>query len=636
MHGSSSKRNPARSPQTPVPLVITRVPKHPCGQDIHGDVLENLRRAVQTLRQPTTLFSNMVRRTGNDFLERLLHRTRSPEHKASYPAWHARYSALTSNDRVAIHRAISKAAQRPKLSLLLPLREPLEGPPPASIDDVRRQSYPEWELCVAAGPLLPPALQSFLNHAVTVDPRIRLTPPDRTGNPLNSALALATGEFVLALASDSRMTEHALYLLADQIRRHPGADVLYSDEERSEGSGSVRPCFKPAWNPDLLLSHNYVGRLCAVRRSLAEAIGGFREEFEGSEDYDLILRVSSRTDRILHLPFVLHQGRSVRRASADVSARRAVEEHVGGAAMVENGPLPGTHRIRWPIAEPRPLVSLIVPSRDQRAILEGCVESILAKTAYRNFELLIVDNQSVDPDAVDYLASLEARRIARLLRFDAPFNFSAINNLAVRHARGSVIGLLNNDLEVIDGPWLEEMVSQALRADIGAVGARLLYPDDTVQHGGVILGISGAAGHAHKHAPARAPGYCGRAQLVQNVSAVTGACLLIRKETYQKVGGLDETFAVAYNDVDFCLRVRELGLRNLWTPFATLIHRESKSRGPEDGNRAKRARFQAERRRLIARWGDQLRNDPAYNPNLTLESEDFSLAWPPRVRKPWR
>ena len=199
-----------------------------------------------------------------------------------------------------------------------------------------------------------------------------------------------------------------------------------------------------------------------------------------------------------------------------------------------------------------------------------------------------------------------------------------------------MIGLLNNDLEVIDGAWLEEMVSQALRADIGAVGARLLYPDDTVQHGGVILGISGAAGHAHKHAPARAPGYCGRAQLVQNVSAVTGACLLIRTETYQKVGGLDETFAVAYNDVDFCLRVRELGLRNLWTPFATLIHRESKSRGPEDGNRAKRARFQAERRRLIARWGDQLRNDPAYNPNLTLESEDFSLAWPPRVRKPWR
>jgi len=226
--------------------------------------------------------------------------------------------------------------------------------------------------------------------------------------------------------------------------------------------------------------------------------------------------------------------------------------------------------------------------------------------------------------------------VAHVLRYDAPFNFAAINNLAARHARGTVLGLLNNDLEVLDGGWLEEMVSQALRPGIGAVGARLLYPDRTVQHGGVVLGIGGIAGHAFKYSPADAPGYFSRAQLVHDISAVTAACLLIRKETFDRVSGLDEMLTVAFNDVDFCLRVRELGLRNLWTPFATLVHHESKSRGSDEDTRAKRARLRAERRRMIERWGKALREDPAYSPNLTLESEDFSLAWPPRARKPWK
>jgi GT2 family glycosyltransferase len=291
--------------------------------------------------------------------------------------------------------------------------------------------------------------------------------------------------------------------------------------------------------------------------------------------------------------------------------------------------------VRWKIPAPPPLVSLIIPTRDRRELLEPCVESLLAKTGYRNFELIVVDNESRDPAALDFLASLERRGAARVLRDGRPFNFSALNNLAVAQARGEIVGLLNNDLEVVEEGWLEEMTSHAMRPEVGAVGARLLYPDRTVQHAGVILGIGGIADHAHKHLNADAPGYTFRARLTQNVSAVTAACLLIRKQTYLAAGGLDEQFAVAFNDVDFCLRVRALGLRNLWTPFATLIHHESKSRGRET-TPARMARFRGEIRALEQRWGKALLEDPAYNPNLTLDATNFSLAWPPRVHPPWR
>ncbi|HTO99095.1 MAG TPA: glycosyltransferase, partial [Myxococcales bacterium] len=243
--------------------------------------------------------------------------------------------------------------------------------------------------------------------------------------------------------------------------------------------------------------------------------------------------------------------------------------------------------------------------------------------------------QSRSPETLDYLASLERRRVARVLRFDAPFNFSALNNFAAAQATGAVLGLLNNDIEALEEGWLEEMVSQAMRPDIGAVGARLLYPDRTVQHAGVVVGIGGVASHPHKRARSDDPGYAGRAQLVQDVSAVTAACLLVRSETFHRVGGFDEAFPVAFNDVDFCLRVRQLGLRNLWTPFATLIHHESKSRGSDEVSRGKRARFRSEYQLMRSRWGEALLNDPAYSPNLTLEADDFSFAWPPRVRKPW-
>ncbi|MFN2547203.1 MAG: glycosyltransferase [Myxococcales bacterium] len=391
------------------------------------------------------------------------------------------------------------------------------------------------------------------------------------------------GEWKLYLDPTDELTEHALYLLAREIAEHPEADFVYGDEDSVDEQGRLYgPELKPDWNPDLFLSTNYISRAFASR--------------VGPDPL--------QAKNVRHVPFVI------------------LHKHGKPAP-------PATKRVRWPLPS-QPLVSLIIPTRNGRALLETCIESLRKVTGYRNYEILVVDNQSTDPSTLDYLAKLE-----RVLRYPHPFNFSAINNFAVAQARGEVVGLLNNDLEFVDPGWLEEMLSHALRPEIGCVGAKLLYPDRTVQHAGVVIGIGGIADHIHKNLPENAPGYCGRARLTQNFSGVTAACMLVRRKTYLDVGGFDEGFAVAFNDVDFCLRVRERGLRNVWTPYATVIHHESKSRGREN-TLPKLLRFRGEMKRLKQRWGSQLSSDPAYNPNLTLDARNVSLAWPPRVRKPWR
>ena len=415
------------------------------------------------------------------------------------------------------------------------------------------------------------------------------------------------GEWKVVLADGDQLTEHALYLLAKAIAAHPDAEVVYGDEDAIDAQGRLHsPLFKPDWNPDLLFSTNYISRAFASR------IGN---------DYASLLKAR----RVEHVPFVILH----RRGEPPAVDRAALQEHLGTAATVE------PDRVRWKVPSPAPRVSLVIPTRDGRALLETCVESLLRVTAYRNFEILVVDNQSSDPAALEYLGKLEQRGVARVLRYPHPFNFPAINNFAVAQASGEVVGLLNNDLEFVEPGWLTEMVSHALRPDVGCVGAKLLYPDRTVQHAGVVLGIGGVADHLHKNLPQDAPGYCGRARVVQDFSAVTAACLLVRRQTWNEVGGFDEKYAVAFNDVDFCLRVRERGLRNVWTPFATVIHHESKSRGREN-TPAKWLRFRGEMARLRKRWGPLLADDPAYNPNLTLDAKNVSLAWPPRAKKPWR
>jgi GT2 family glycosyltransferase len=302
-------------------------------------------------------------------------------------------------------------------------------------------------------------------------------------------------------------------------------------------------------------------------------------------------------------------------------------------AVAEIGALPTIYRVRRPSPDPAVPVTLIVPTRDGYGLLRQCVES-LARTTYTNRELIVVDNQSSDPRTLDYLRELRESGAARVLPFDRPFNYSALNNLAVREANGQVICLLNNDVEVIAPDWLSEMVAHALRPEVGAVGAKLRYPDGSLQHAGVVVGLGGVAGHGQRSLPRDAPGYQWQAQVTRNVSAVTAACLAIRKEVYLAVAGLDERLAVAFNDVDFCLRLREAGYLNVWTPYAELYHHESKTRGTDD-TPEKKARFRSEFALMKQRWGARLSDDPFYSPNLTVETEDFSLAWPPRVRKPW-
>ncbi|HEY4884473.1 MAG TPA: glycosyltransferase family 2 protein [Myxococcales bacterium] len=569
----------------------------------------------------------------------LLHkeqRNGSPD--AGYADWQRAFSTISEADRVSIRRRA--AGLRTRFSLLMAVCDTQEAWLARALASVRSQLYPHWQLCIVDTGSKSAHVRNLLETAAREDPRIQLELRSGIGKALasNASLSLATGDFVARLDPEDELAEHALYLLAEDLESHPDTDLAYGDDDRIDEQGRfVDPHFKPDWNLDLLRSHDYIAHLCAMRRERVIDLGGYRAGFPGSESYDLCLRVA-RDGRVRHVPFVLYHrrlgaGSPELKDSADVAVR-VVQEHLGSSAQAAVGPLPDTRQVRWPIPDPAPLVSLIIPTRDARPLLETCVESILRATEYEHFEIVIIDNQSSSPDALAYFSSLQQRGVARVVRFDHPFNFSAINNAGVREARGQVVALLNNDLEAIEPGWLGEMVSHALRPEIGAVGARLLYPDRTVQHGGILLGIGGIAGHAHKLSPEHDPGYFLRAQIAQDMSAVTAACLAIRRETYLAVGGFDETLAVAFNDVDFCLRVGETGRRNLWTPFATLIHHESRTRGADD-SAPKRARFHQEIRRMHARWGHVLGNDPAYNPNLTLESEDFALAWPPRVRKPW-
>ena len=351
-----------------------------------------------------------------------------------------------------------------------------------------------------------------------------------------------------------------------------------------------------------------------------------------------------KPDRVKHLPYVLYHWRATSGSDALagsekprswLAGKRALEAHfarLGQKVTITGSPATPTYRRVYPLPPDPPLVSIIIPTKDGISLLRPCVESIFTKTTYPNYEVLIVDNNSRERATIEYFDELARRNLTvRVLPFKGAFNYSAINNFAVFEARGSIIALLNNDIVVITPGWLEEMVSHAIRPDIGAVGAKLLYPDGSLQHGGVITGLGGCAGHAQKHLAPGAPGYFYRAMLVHNVSAVTGACLVVERKIYEQVGGLDEThLAVAFNDIDFCLKIRQAGYRNVWTPFAEMFHYESASRGPED-TPEKMARHHREVATMQLRWGATLWNDPSYSPVLTLEREDFSIASIPRV-----
>lgn len=544
--------------------------------------------------------------------------------------------------------AAADIADLPTISVLVPVCDPPLPYLRRCLDSVLAQSYPNWQLCIADDASADPAVRALLHAYAARDPRIRLTVRTGRGHicrATNSALELATGDFVAFLDHDDELAPDALLEVSRAVAAHPKAHLIYTDEDKIDEAGErCMPHFKPGWNPDLLRSQNYVCHLMVVRTPLLRALGGMRPGYEGAQDHDLLLRCAERlaADEVVHIPRVLYHWRMLPGSTAMGAAhkgyaleagRRALEAHLARTGVSgEVGTLDnGYYRIVRPLPPEPPEVTIVIPTRDRVDLLRTCLDSVRSRTVYPRYRLLIVDNGSTDADTVDYLRGLAASGYARVLCCPAPFNFSDLVNRGVRSTRSPLVCLLNNDIEVLTPEWLDELVAHALREEVGVVGAKLYYPDHTVQHAGVILGIGGVAGHVHCGLPRGASGYMGRAGITQNLSAVTGACMVFRREVFDRVGGFDDALPVAFNDIDFCIRVMRAGYRNVWTPHAELVHHESASRGLED-TPEKRARFKLEAELMRRRWAALLDADPAYNPNLAVDATPFSLACPPRSR----
>lgn len=559
-----------------------------------------------------------------------------------YDAW-VQSQHLTPRDLENIKIRIDQMACHPVFSVIVPVYNTEEQWLRRCLDSVLAQLYPHWELCIADDASTEPHVRTVLAEYEARDPRVRVVYQKENGHisaASNAALALARGEFVALLDHDDEISIDALYENAVLINAHPDADMIYSDEDKiSEEGIRHMPFFKPDWSPDTFLSQMYSGHLGVYRTEIIRRIGGFRIGFEGSQDYDLVLRFTEQTSRIYHLPKMLYHWRTIRGSTARaadsknyayVAAKNAIQEALdrrGEGGRVDVVPdRHGQYRIRYPVRG-NPFVSIIIPTRDNVPSLEKCLASIFKGTTHANFEVLIVDNGSVREETrslFEQWKAAEGDRF-RVVSVDIPFNYSRLNNEGVRHARGEIIVLLNDDIEVISATWLEEMAGQAQRKTIGAVSAVLLYPDDTVQHAGLILGVGGVANHSHKCVPASSPGYFGRLLITANYAAVTGACLMVIKKRYLEVGGLDEDLAVAYNDVDFCLRLLRKGYRNIVLSHLRLYHHESRSRGLDTVAACDKDRLQRDMTVMENRWRDWIANDPYYNPNLTRAREDFTL-----------
>jgi len=566
--------------------------------------------------------------------------------RTDYLHWIARYDTL-SEDQINKMRTWSlELPAKPIISVIMPV---YNGDPlwlRQAIESVITQVYPYWELCIADDASDDPLVRKTLTEFCKIDPRIKVVYRKQNGHisaSSNSALEIANGSWVALLDHDDLLPIHALYWVAVAITNYPKARLIYSDEDKIDNGGvRSQPYFKCDWNRELFYSQNMISHLGVYDLEVVRQVGGFRVGLEGSQDYDLALRVieNINNDEIIHIPKILYHWRiHMNSTSLSGGAKpyamsagvKALNDHFDRCGIIARAELNqwSWYRVRYGTPHPDPLVSIVILTKDRLQLLKPCIESILKKTTYRNYEIIIIDNESEDAETLEYLQSLNMDARIRCIRDESPFNFSLLNNKAVQHANGEYLILLNNDMEVITHTWIEEMLGIASLPGTGAVGAMLYYPDDTIQHAGVILGMGGVAGHAFKNVARGHPGYFGRAGLVQEYSAVTAACLMVKKDIYEQVGGLDEkNLTIAFNDVDFCLKIKKCGFRNIWTPYAELYHHESASRGIED-TPEKMQRFSMEVEFMKNKWTGIISYDPAYSPNLTLEFEDFSLAWPP-------
>ena len=529
----------------------------------------------------------------------------------------------------------------PLISVAVPAYRTPPGFLEQMILSVKEQTYPHWELCIVNASRGEDGMEQVLGRYAGGDERIRVKNLEENlgiaGNT-NEALEMARGEFVGLLDHDDLLAPQALFRIAEALTADPQADAVYTDEDKvtTDLSEHFQPHFKPDFNLDLLRSNNYITHFFVVRTRLAREVGGFRKEFDGAQDYDFIFRCTEGAKKVLHVPEVLYHWRTHKASTADNPAskmyafeagKRAIEVHLarcGQEGTVSLRKDLGFYRVEYPV-QGEPLVSILIPNRDQKETLEKCLNSIWEKSTYKNYEILIVENNSSSPEIFDYYREIEKRPGVRILTWKEGFNYSAINNFGEKSAAGDYLLFLNNDVEVINPRWIEELLGNCQRKEVGIVGAKLYYPDDTIQHAGTVIGIGGIAGHAFLNMPRSRTGYLHKASLQMDLSAVTAACMMMKRQVFKQLGGFEERLSVAFNDVDLCLRTVQAGYLVVYNPEVELYHYESKSRGAEDSEEKVR-RFQEEIEFMRCRWMDLLKKgDPYYNRNLTLSKWNYSL-----------
>ena len=570
-----------------------------------------------------------------EFMVRLSERMEPDE--VPYGPWYEKHKA---SEETLVKQKTKKWKEKTLISIAVPVYHTPEKYLREMIDSVREQSYPYWELCIVNASPDDTALSAVLTEYREKDSRIKVKDLEKNlgiGGNTNAAFALASGEYIGLLDHDDVLAPDALYEAACAIEKED-PDLLYTDEDKTDETGKehYQPHFKPDFSPDLLRSNNYICHFLIIRKSLIEETGGFREGFDGAQDHDLIFRCTEKARVITHIPRILYHWRTHRASTADNPASKLYAYEAGKRAI--EGNLERTHtkgivsatkdfgffRVDYPLVS-HPKVSIIIPNRNSRDTLKTCLDSIFTKSEYDNYEIIIAENNSTEDSIFEYYRELEKDGRVRIVTRNEGFNFSAINNYAVRHAEGEYLLFLNNDIEVRTPTFIEDLLGNACRPEVGIVGCKLIYPDGTIQHAGTIIGIGGIAGHAFLNMDARKSGYLHKASIQLNYSAVTAACMMVKRSAFEQANGFEEKLTVAFNDVDLCLRIREQGLLVVYDPFVEMTHYESKSRGSEDTEEKVR-RFQGEIEFMRTRWEDLLKKgDPYYNPNLTLSKWDYGL-----------
>lgn len=566
-----------------------------------------------------------------------LHERFEPE-EIPYGPW---YEAYVPDEQTLEKQRKQKFSQSPLISIAVPAYKTPGVFLRQMLDSVRTQTYGNWELCIANASPGEEEMGKILREYAKKDPRIRwMDLKENLGisENTNAAFAMAQGEFVGLLDHDDLLAPNALYEVVKAINETKDVDVVYTDEDKvtADLSEHFQPHFKPDFNLDLLRSNNYICHFFVVRRSILAQTGGFRKEFDGAQDHDLIFRCTEQAREIAHVPEILYHWRTHRESTADNPAskmyaydagKRAIEAHLARMQVqgtVSHTPDYGFFRVKYPV-QGSPLVSVIIPNKDETETLRSCIRSLKENTTYKNFEILIIENNSTTKEIFSYYKELSQEENIRIFNWKKEFNYSAINNFGARKARGEYLLFLNNDIQVITPDWMEEMLGVCQREEVGAAGVKLIYPDNTIQHAGCVIGIGGIAGHMFVDMPAERSGYLHKASLLQDMSAVTAACMMIKRSVFQKVKGFTEELAVAFNDVDLCLKVRREGYLIVYDPYARLYHMESKTRGAEDSE-AKMRRFQTEIEYMRGHWLDILKKgDPYYNKNLSLTKWNYSL-----------